>query len=215
MSLIKITSQLGEGYRSWKKNEKEKNGAKQEFFDEATKILSESVEERLVEIATTDSQTVEHIIEQRYPRYHLIDHRPIGEDRYEVIIEENPALQPFSFVNIEDGYVYSRQVIDGSVILDDEAIKKAMPDLYGQITEIPMYDYFANLIYEAGVPHQDIESHLAKHFEHYPPPRGLKPLESLTPEQLAALDDFIYYSKPTVKLGAPRKAKPEELEELE
>jgi hypothetical protein len=42
--------------------------------------------------------------------------------------------------------------------------------------------------------------------------RVLRPLDSLDADTLAALSEYIYEGKPTVKLAAPRKAKAEELE---
>ncbi len=45
------------------------------------------------------------------------------------------------------------------------------------------------------------------------PARELRPLEDLTPDDLAALQEYIYPGKPQIKLAQPRKAKPEELNE--
>lgn len=42
--------------------------------------------------------------------------------------------------------------------------------------------------------------------------RKLKPLDNLTAEQLAGLQPYITMPKPQVRLAAPRKAKPEELD---
>jgi hypothetical protein len=38
------------------------------------------------------------------------------------------------------------------------------------------------------------------------------PVEEMTPAQLQKIEDYVYPGKLTVKLGSPRKAKPEELE---
>jgi len=89
--------------------------------------------------------------------------------------------ESFEYVNRHDGYVYSRQMNVGSPTLDDERLQKEDPQLWEDITYIPE------------------------------PERTLRPLEDLTPEQLARIGDYLLKGKSVAKLAAPRKAKPEEL----
>lgn len=68
----------------------------------------------------------------------------------------------------------------------------------------------------AGSPVLDEEAIKAEDPELYEeitePVRVIKPLGDLETEQLAKLRDYVHPGKPIVKLAAPRKAKPEELE---
>jgi len=100
---------------------------------------------------------------------------------YDVRIQEDPKYKPFTFVNPDDGMVYQKQVVSGAVMLDDERFKEDHPMLYEIVTHIPE------------------------------PKRELRPLDELSDEQIAILQDYIYEGKPVVKLAAPRKAKEDEL----
>jgi hypothetical protein len=77
--------------------------------------------------------------------------------------------------------VYQKQVVAGPVMFDDEKFKKDHPILYASVTHIPE------------------------------PKIELKPLNELTEEQIAVLQDYIYEGKPVIKLAAPRKIKEDEL----
>jgi hypothetical protein len=87
----------------------------------------------------------------------------------------------FVFVNDEDGMVYQKQVVSGPVMFDDERFEKDHPMLYHVVTHVPE------------------------------PKRELRPLEDLSDEQIAIIQDYIYEGKPVIKLAAPRKAKEDEI----
>jgi len=103
-------------------------------------------------------------------------------DNFDVRIKENAEYIPFTYVNQDDGMLYQKQVVAGAVMFDDERFKKDHPMLYHVVTYVPE------------------------------PKRELKPLEDLSDEQIALVQDYVYEGKPVIKLAAPRKAKPEELE---
>jgi hypothetical protein len=105
-----------------------------------------------------------------------------SDGKYEVRMQEDPIFKPFTFINHDDGMVYQKQIVAGPVMFDDERLKSERPDVYDLVTFIPE------------------------------PERQLKPLDEMNEETLAVLQDYIYEGKPIVKLAAPRKAKPEELE---
>lgn len=89
--------------------------------------------------------------------------------------------QPFEHVNKKDGFVYTRQISKAAPSLDDERLREEDPELWEEITYIPE------------------------------PERVLKPLEELSPEQLAKIGEYLVAGRVSVKLGAPKKAKPEDI----
>ena len=103
------------------------------------------------------------------------------ENGFDVHLKEDPKYKPFSYVNPDDNMVYQKQVVAGPVMFDDEKFQKDHPDLFEIVTYVPE------------------------------PKRELKPLDELTDEHLAVLQDYIYEGKPIVKLAAPRKVKEDEL----
>lgn len=103
------------------------------------------------------------------------------ENGFDVHLKENPKYKPFSYANPDDGMVYQKQVVAGPVMFDDEQFEKDHPMLYHVVTHVPE------------------------------PKRELKPLDQLSDEQIAIIQDYIYEGKPTVKLAAPRKIKEDEL----
>lgn len=179
-----ITEALGESYDEWKSWEKRKNIRKDEFFAAATEELKDEVLSQRVEtIDAGGEEQALRIAQRRYYNENITDIRRIeGEDRWQVVIEEDPALRPFTYINKHDGRVYSRQLVTGTPLLDDESIREEDPELWEQITE-------------------EVTE------------RKMKSLDDMTDEELAAIQPYIYAPKPSVKLGPPRKAKPEELDE--
>ncbi len=181
--LDEITAELGREYKAWKKGEKNKNDAKKKFFEAIDKMLGDETPAIITTQVFADSDLeAEQRAVQRYPGYTpgVLIGPAIEGDPWTVTLEEDPTLRPYTYIS-SDGMVYSRQVVSGSPMLDDERLRDEDPELWEAITHIPQE-------------------------------RVMKPLEELSDDQLAALSDFMYSGKPTVKLGAPRKAKPEELE---
>jgi hypothetical protein len=103
------------------------------------------------------------------------------ENGFDVHLKENVKYKPFSYVNPDDNMIYQKQVVAGPVLLDDEKFKKDHPKLYEIVTYMPE------------------------------PKRELRPLDELSGEQIAILQDYIYEGKPVIKLAAPRKIKENEL----
>jgi hypothetical protein len=100
---------------------------------------------------------------------------------FDVHLKEDAKYKPFSYVNPDDGMIYQKQIVAGPVLLDDEKFKKDHPKLYEIVTYMPE------------------------------PKRELRPLDELSDEQIAILQDYIYEGKPVIKLAAPRKIKENEL----
>jgi hypothetical protein len=180
--LAGITSVLGQRYWEWKASEESKNFAKEEFFAQATEELAASeLATQVVTLALKPEDDLREIVAEKYPRMILKEVKALEDGQVEIILEENPAFKPYTFVNPEDRTVYSRSIRAGKVSIDDDSLAADNPDLYEQIT-IEVTE------------------------------RQLRPLEELTPEQVAEIQQYIYEGKPQVVLSQPRTAKPEELE---
>lgn len=141
-SLDTLTRRLGRVYDNFKKAEKElgtskARGVKQEFFDEATKASATTLAQRTVSIEAVRKDEAEDKAARRNPRFVVISSKEAFSDPgiWLVLMEENPALKPFRYVNKEDGRVWNKEVVDGSPVLDEEALEKADPELWERITQ--------------------------------------------------------------------------------
>jgi hypothetical protein len=177
--LIKITQQLGSSYAESKKWDKSKTEARAEFF----KIAKEQHEILAEKIVLVDANSLADAIamaEKLYPGWVPLSATQV-ENGFDVRIKENAEYKPFTFVNPEDGMVYQKQIVAGSVMFDDERFQKDHPELYNVVTYMPE------------------------------PKRELRPLDELSDEVISIIQDYVYEGKPVVKLAAPRKAKEDEL----
>lgn len=174
-----ITKELGLAYSRVKEWDKKKTDYRARFFKIATDS-HENLAEKIVNVkANTLADAIWHA-EKRYPTWVPLSATEADEG-FDVRIKENPEYRPFTYVNQNDGMVYQKQVVSGSVMFDDEKFKEDHPMLYEVVTHVPK------------------------------PERELRPLDDLSEEQIAILQDYIYEGKPVVKLAAPRKAKEDEL----
>lgn len=179
--LTKITKRLGQEYAVWKQSEKEKNKARDEFFAAVTEELESQVPAQSIQdIQARSEEQALRICQRQFVRHKVISIRQEGSV-FRVVLEEDPSLRPFTYINPETEVVFNRIVSEGSPVLDDEGLREENPELWESVTvEVTK--------------------------------RELKPLDELTPDQAEAIRRYIALPKPQVKLGAPRKAKPEELE---
>jgi hypothetical protein len=213
--LESITARLGMDYKAWKEAEGTKNGTKDEFFKAANTAIEP--DEKLVvtgdEGRGLSKEDAISLLEKRNPGWVVEDIRvaPPGGAGWEAIMIEDVSLKAFTFVNKADGMVYQRQHVAGSPMLDDELIQAENPELWKKITTVPYEAWIKEVIYHCNSEDVDKEFEAFLEFEGAPE-RVLRPLNELEPELLAEIQPYIYYSKPSVKLAAPRKAKPEELE---
>lgn len=180
--LAETTSRLGRVYDEWKQAEKFKDEYREEFFRQVSEKLKEEVAPQIIaEFPTEDEEEALRMAQRQYVRHRVVSSAPM-EGGYQVVLEEDAELRPFTFLNKEDGQVYQRIVSEGSPSLDDEALAEEQPELWEAITN-------------------EVTT------------RELKPLEELTPEQVAELQKYITMPKPQMRLGKPRRAKPEELDD--
>lgn len=130
--LTEITGQLGRYYDDWKESEGAKNSAKEAFFEAATREVPVRSWSEIIE--ADNEEDALRIAQRKFHQHNVTDVVKSGDD-WEVFLEEDPSLNPYSFINKEDGRVYSRQVVQGSPMLDDGAVLADDPELWDRITE--------------------------------------------------------------------------------
>lgn len=186
-----ITANLGLAYDSWKEFEKHKEKFRKEFFEKATKECAKDVAEKLAQWYSPceESEARKQILKYN-PGWLVMAIRTaffqVNDERipgWEAVIEEDPAFKAFVYVNETDERVYKRSVAQGPLLLDDERMEVEDPELLSEVSFV--------------LPWGD---------------RVLMSLETLNPQTTAAVAPYLYRGKPKVKLDAPRKAKPEDLE---
>jgi hypothetical protein len=133
-NLDDATSKLGEAYRSWKRLEKEKDAAKREFFELATTELGSELPEQSVEHVEAETEEEALRIAQRLFHRHLVKDVREDEEGWHVILEEDPELREFTYINRSDGYVYKRSISEGAPSLDDQGLAQEQPELWEAIT---------------------------------------------------------------------------------
>lgn len=180
--LSKITSELGERYKAWKKSEADKDESRKAFFQAVTEELEGTTPPtKTVVVEGSDPNEVELWAKGAYPAWNISAIRPLSDSSFEVMLEGSLDYEAYSYVNKETGMVFRRTVRAGSLSLDDERMKEIDPKLYEEVT-------------------QEIVT------------RELRPLEELSPDQKQRVESFLIEGKPRVVLEAPRKAKDEELD---
>jgi hypothetical protein len=182
--LSEVSRSLGEAYRTWKSSGVEKDKLRKEFFETATQAVTErGLQTHINHIYGPTMDEAKERAAIYYPAWKILEVSNREDGFFEFLFEELPEYKAFTYVNSEDGYVYARQVSTGGINLDDDRLREENPDLYEAVT------------YEPKVKRQ------------------LKSLDELTDEQIVQIQQYMYEGKPTTKLAAPRKAKPEELED--
>jgi hypothetical protein len=71
---------------------------------------------------------------QQHPGWRIIDSHSI-DGNHVYLIERDPNLVPYTYVNPDDGMVYARGTQESGPSLDDERLKEEDPALYDEITE--------------------------------------------------------------------------------
>lgn len=184
--LNEVSKKLGEFYKEWKEAEKAKNTYKAEFFEALTeKIRYEAQPQvQVVRVYGPTEEEARSRLAKYYPGGHI--KAVDGQDGTE-------------------GYW-------GAVLEED-------PDYvpYTFINPEDQMVYSRQVV--AGKLNFDDEllkkrdPELYERVTYIPQDRQLRNLSELDDEDIAAVQEYIYEGKPIIKLGSPRKAKPEELEE--
>lgn len=190
--LATITKRLGAVHAKSKEAEKELKVSRSEFFEAVDEeiISTETLARQTITFPATlteqcedDAEDLTTYVKRFYPGWRIAE---IGSKENICIIEEDPSFKKFVYVNHEDGNVYRRNVSQGDPSLDDDRLKSEDPELWERITEVKI------------IPRQEI--------------RVLKDLETLPNQDFSAIQEYLVPGPMTVKLDAPRKAKPDELD---
>lgn len=175
-----ILTGLGPAYIGWKENEAEKDKLKKEFFEAITEEFegSDTLAEKVVEIEGLELDDARDLAVKLNPGWTVIAERPHPDTEgwWEFVVQEDPAFQPFT-IDYE-GVTFQRQVVSGSVYVDDKRLRAEDPELWEQITFVPPL-----------------------------PSRKLRPLDDLEPELQARVQKYMYEGTPTVKFPAPKVVK--------
>lgn len=215
MSLTTVTKKLGKNHQ--KKNEVEETLKKdrQKFFDEVTRELARKpLAQKTVE--RPEAGDLYEWVNTYHPGWILID-----EIENSLLLQEDPTQIRFAFVNHSDGKIYQRNAVQGAPFLDDEALAEDHPEVWKRISEpthpewLPIINEFINFI---GDPLAGVDDDLEGKFFRYITekddwPRELIPIEDINDEDLPIFMKYMVPGRISLRLEAPRNAKPEELNE--
>lgn len=205
-----IVEKLAPAYKEWKGGEKAKNKLKDAFFEAITEwVKGEELDEEIIlveEAESADNGT--EWVEKHHPFYEVTDCRenPDGPG-YEYIVTERPEFKAF-YIDY-DGYTYGRQVAVGPTLVDEEEIEENDPEFFWAITEYQDEKIVKSVIDFLYDTSDDIERFeaLMSYGAEMSLKRVLKPIEELSPDQLAKLQPYSYPGKPVVKLPSPKEVK--------
>jgi hypothetical protein len=182
-SLVDVTKRLGKKYKLWKSNETKKNDDKETFF----KLANEEVAARGLS------------------RKSVSIYGP-GQDEARTRCQEYyPIFREIAVSESGDGYF--------DFVLEELAEFK--PYTYVNPEDRQVYgrriQSGPTTLDDERLQQEDPE--LYKRVTETETKRVLKDIKKLSPEDLAAVGEYIYEAKPKVQLAPPRPAKPEELED--
>lgn len=136
-SLEEILCDLGEAYTAWKAYGADKDQHREEFFTYADEALvSQGLAMKLVTYPAADEEVARVRAALHNPGWTVEEARshPGQEGNYEIILQEDPSLQPFS--HEVDGVKYARQVSRGAVMIDENWLSEDDPELFEQVVYI-------------------------------------------------------------------------------
>lgn len=126
-NLRRITAKFGRAYDRSKKFDQRKKDWQTEFFAACTQAVQRERRLPMKSVVAPD----EAAALQLNPGWRVIMDDPL-EGTY--LIEKDPDLIPYTYVNPDDGMVYQRGTTESGPSLDDERLKEQNPDLYDEIT---------------------------------------------------------------------------------
>ncbi len=214
LDLIEITSTFGEAYFVVKDTDSIKKDYQKKFFEAATATLEQGTLARKTVVMPKGTVSVqgdwERWVQKYHPGWRFVSW--VNDDGYTMIIEQDPALMKFTFLNPNDNRVYGRTTVDGGQFLDDERLREEDLDLWLAITKWDAPEWLPDLLYECNVDYEDIDKKIDQLGEDGKISRVLLPTDQLTSEQLEALQPYMVPGPISIKLVPPRAAREEELE---
>lgn len=208
-----VIAELAPKYTTWKSSEKTKEKLRKEFLEAVTEFLKQGdLAEKVVTIEADDEDKARELAEKLYPLWTVDELRPtpeVDQGSFDAILVENPQFLPFTIEY--DGKVWGRQIRSGSTFVDDERLMEEDPQFYWDISDYQGEPLIREIIaftlgeedpYAPSV-YEPLEAFCEQKRDGK---RALKPLEDLTPEQMAKLQAYIYEGKPSLSFPAPRDA---------
>lgn len=216
-SLIDITLDLGINHEVSKTSKSELEKSRGEFFDAATQTLETGIlAKRTVEAPKAlggHRDLIETWAERWHPGWRVIA-TDDSEDNPAVQLEEDPSLKKFTFVNPDDGKVYTRNAIQGNPSLDDEQLKLDDPDLWVRISNpvpYPELDRLQEFCEFMDISYPDMMGWVQTKESGTDWPRVLIPIEEMSNEDFAQIEKYLVPAPISLRLESPRKAKPEDI----
>lgn len=128
-NLRTITRKFGRAYVQSKEYDNRKKNWQQEFFDACTQAVQR--ERRLPRKTVTTLDGREWVL-QHHPGWRIVQQ---DDDEINFVIERDPALIRYTYINPDDGMVYERGTQEAGPSLDDERLQEEDPDLWYEITK--------------------------------------------------------------------------------
>jgi hypothetical protein len=210
---------LGEIYYIRKDAEDEQKILRTDFFlaaaiENASKKLARKTVVTPASVQTSEEASA--YAELYYTGWKIVE----NDDVRKVIIEEDPDFLPYSIVVPIDGgvidakgkehpgYVITKSIVSGSAMLDIDRLQIEDPELYEQVTYVPLIEQAIAVYGEGNRYVEDLQALVAD----LNLPRLPKNPDLLTDEQAARIKQYSYESPKTKKLLV-RFAKEDELGE--
>lgn len=204
-----ITSDFGFAYKEAKVTAKVKDDLQKRFFQAATAELEKtSLAQKVVEFDNTKYTPLDWVATY-HPGWRFAELHQGGDNL--ILIEENPALLPYIYVNKRDKIVYARTTSSGSPQLDDERLRQDDPDLWNEISQWPepWLSLVTNAFKSLNILNPEEQAQIF--LQDQGVQRTLKPIESLDDDQLVSLQEYLVPAPIAVRLVPPRLAKEDEL----
>jgi hypothetical protein len=211
----RATRLFGKAYHRSKRAETEKSKRQAQFFAAATDSNAHQVlGQRLIPVpADNTGEGIKTHLQRFHPGW-----RYVSQDEHNILIEEDPALLKFQYINLTDGYVYGRTIVEPGPSLDDEQLRAEQPELWSEISfwPEPWYTLVSDAlrIWTPSVTRREIDLFLERFFTNKGIPRTLSDPSSWTEEQVEQVSQYMVPGPITTRLVPPRKATPEELGEV-
>lgn len=184
--LLDATWRLLEADKSLRAAETYKKKLRAEFFRLADQSLIEDgqLEQKTVFVPYIEGFDIDHYLEQEYPSFTVMD-VAVRLDSWACMLMEIPAFRRFSYINPENGMVFSRQVAQVGQSFNAAAFMLDHPDLAADCIEV-------ETVYRLDEK------------------RAMELAED-DPEVVGILQDYTVPGKPQPRMAAARKATEDDL----
>ena len=215
-SLEIITREFGLTYSAAKTTAKDLEKQKQRLFQAINKVVAKGLlAQQIIDCPELeDGELMAEWVLKHYPGWRLKDAKC---EEGKLLIEEDPTLAKYRYVNAGDGYVYGRTVANSGPMLDDEKLREEDSDLWREISQVPeqisrlILDTIAILCPQMKITNRVKLVEMVCDLQQVE--RELIDPSKWTEEQIEKVNKYMIPGRLTLRVEAPRKAKPEELEE--